>query len=291
MPLKVFRMDASGCNGCDIEILSALLDPRLGADIVEVVGDPSEAQAILVTGGVNVKTLEELKCALAKLQEPKLVVAIGTCASSMCVFKGSYPMKGPLDAVTPVSIAILGCPPRPLTLVNALRSALDGSWKVPLPDLEGPEGLRGRIFHDAAKCTACGACVRSCPSGAIDLAFDEDKAKISFNLWKCSFCGTCQDVCPDAAVKLTASAPMWSADKTDAVARGEMARAKCSSCGAPMHAERQNEAIRKRVAEKARVPAEARGRLDESLGICPACKSGISVVSDTRKRMERWACD
>jgi Ni,Fe-hydrogenase III small subunit/Pyruvate/2-oxoacid:ferredoxin oxidoreductase delta subunit len=291
MPLKVFRMDASGCNGCDIEILSALLDQRLGSDIVEVVDDPSVAQAILVTGGINEKTLDELKSALAKLQEPRLVVAIGTCASSMCVFKGSYPMKGPLDAVTPVSVAILGCPPRPQTLVNALRSALDAGWKVPSSDARGPEGLRGMIAHDAAKCTACGACARSCPSGAIDLVFEGEKAKIAYNLWKCSFCGTCQDVCPDDAVQLTASAPMWGADKADAAISGEMARAKCKSCGAQMHAERQSEAIKKRVANRAKVSVEAIARLDESLSICPACKSGIFRVSATRKGMERWAYD
>ncbi len=291
MALKVFRMDASGCNGCDIEILSATLDPRLGEDVVQIVHDPSEAQALLVTGGVNVKSLEELKSAVAKLREPKLVVAIGTCASSMCVFKGSYPMKGPLDAVTPVSVAILGCPPRPLTLVNALRSALDGSWKVPESDAAGPEGMRGKISHDSAKCTACGACVRSCPSGAIDLAFEGEKARIAFNLWKCSFCGTCQDVCPDDAVRLTSAAPGWNSSKVDAAVTGGMVRAKCVSCGVPTHAERQIAAIRARADEKGEVKGEGRSHLDESLSLCPSCKSGITRVASSRKRMGSWIYD
>jgi Ni,Fe-hydrogenase III small subunit/Pyruvate/2-oxoacid:ferredoxin oxidoreductase delta subunit len=289
MPLKVFRMDATGCNGCDIEILSATLDPRLGEDVVEVVHDASEAQAILVTGGINVKALEELKSAVSKLRDPKLVVAIGTCASSMCVFKDGYPMKGPLDAVAPVSLAVLGCPPRPQALVNAIRSALDRSWTPPAGDVAGPEGLRGKIAHDAAKCTACGACVRSCPSGAIDLSFAGENASIDFNLWKCSFCGTCQDVCPDGAVKLTGDSPGWYAAKGDAVVRGEMVRARCSRCGEPMHAERQAAAIRARVDEKGKLKGRGGAQLDEALATCPECKAKISYAAEKRKNMGDWA--
>jgi energy-converting hydrogenase B subunit M len=86
MALKIFRFDASGCNGCDIEILSAMLNPMYGITGIEVVGAPEMAEAMIVTGGGNEKTAALLKEAHGKLQGPKLVIAMGACAASMCVF-------------------------------------------------------------------------------------------------------------------------------------------------------------------------------------------------------------
>lgn len=52
---------------------------------------------------------------------------------------------------------------------------------------------------DKEKCISCGACLNTCPYGAI--SFDADgKAKIDTNL--CAKCGTCEMVCPVCAIKI-----------------------------------------------------------------------------------------
>ncbi len=51
---------------------------------------------------------------------------------------------------------------------------------------------------DGEKCTACEACVESCPSEAITMA--EDKAAIEAD--KCVDCGVCVDECPVEAISM-----------------------------------------------------------------------------------------
>ncbi len=51
---------------------------------------------------------------------------------------------------------------------------------------------------DDEKCTACEACVESCPSEAIVMA--ADKAAIEAD--KCVDCGVCVDECPVEAISM-----------------------------------------------------------------------------------------
>ena len=53
---------------------------------------------------------------------------------------------------------------------------------------------------DKNKCIACGACVSSCPVGAIKFGPD-GKAEIDKSL--CIGCGTCQAICPVEAIDLS----------------------------------------------------------------------------------------
>ena len=46
------------------------------------------------------------------------------------------------------------------------------------------------------ECIACGACVDTCPVGAINV---EDKAVVDPDV--CIDCGACEDVCPVGAIK------------------------------------------------------------------------------------------
>lgn len=52
------------------------------------------------------------------------------------------------------------------------------------------------------KCIGCGACVATCPFGAIEM---ESDGKAVVDLDKCQGCGKCQKVCPvDAIDKISA---------------------------------------------------------------------------------------
>ncbi len=287
--LKVFRFDASGCNGCDIEILSAVLNPEYGITGIEVVDAPEKAGAMIVTGGGNQKTAELLREAHTRLLEPKLVIAMGACAASMCVFKSGYPMKGPVDSIIPVNYFVLGCPPRPQNLAMAVHALLESGDEHSEPVWIAPEGLRARIAHDDEKCTACGACANMCPSGAIDIVEEEGEFRIAYNLWKCSFCGTCQSVCPEEAVRLTPDYVMQDAAKSNLVTRGSMERMCCSGCGKPHITRSQFKAVKARILEHA--PGIAQAEIDKSLLVCQECKSQIGAQANARKEMASWAYD
>lgn len=53
------------------------------------------------------------------------------------------------------------------------------------------------VTIDEEKCTACGACIDSCPVAALSM---NGKAKV--NADECIDCGTCVDECPVEAISL-----------------------------------------------------------------------------------------
>jgi NAD-dependent dihydropyrimidine dehydrogenase PreA subunit len=52
---------------------------------------------------------------------------------------------------------------------------------------------------DPTRCTGCGACVKNCPAGAVQLV-NGRVVFVASDL--CSYCGVCEDVCPEGAVAL-----------------------------------------------------------------------------------------
>lgn len=64
-----------------------------------------------------------------------------------------------------------------------------------------PSELTGSGFvarWDAAACTACGACLKRCPMGALSA----DKGKIRFDAARCIGCGLCVSACEAGALRL-----------------------------------------------------------------------------------------
>jgi Ni,Fe-hydrogenase III small subunit len=55
---------------------------------------------------------------------PKLVVAVGDCAKTCGVFRGSYAVVGPVDRIVPVDVTIAGCPPEPADILRGLLEAV-----------------------------------------------------------------------------------------------------------------------------------------------------------------------
>ncbi len=122
----VFHVDASACNGCDIEILDVLTPfydvERFG---VKLVPTPRQADALLVTGSVNRQAVIGLKRVYEAMPpKPRIVVAIGACAIAGGIFYDSLAVYGGVDKIIPVHMYIPGCPPRPEAILFGLGQLL-----------------------------------------------------------------------------------------------------------------------------------------------------------------------
>jgi ech hydrogenase subunit C len=121
----ILHYDASSCNGCDIETL-ACLTPLFDVERLGVVntGNPKHADIFLVTGAVNEQSREVVVNLYHQLPEPKVVVAVGTCASSGGIFRQCYNIAGGVDSVIPVDVYIPGCAARPEAIIDGVVQAL-----------------------------------------------------------------------------------------------------------------------------------------------------------------------
>lgn len=124
--LWIFQVNAASCNGCLIELLAAL-SPRYDAERLGciLVGSPRHADVLVAMGPVTSKTLPVLMRAYRQMPEPKVTVALGTCAVSGGVFVGSPVFEGPVGKVLPVDVYIGGCPPKPEAILRGLMKAAE----------------------------------------------------------------------------------------------------------------------------------------------------------------------
>jgi len=121
----VIHYDASSCNGCDIEVLAALT-PVYDLERFGIIntGNPKHADVFLVTGGVNEQNRQVLKNIYEQIPDPKVVIAIGICATSGGVFRECYNIVGGIDKVIPVDVYVPGCAARPESIIDGVVTAL-----------------------------------------------------------------------------------------------------------------------------------------------------------------------
>jgi len=123
--LAVREVDAGSCNGCEIEI-TGLMSPVYDSERfgIHFVASPRHADLLLVTGPVTRNMEVPLKKTYEATPAPKLVVAVGDCARTCGVFKGSYAVAGSVDQVVPVDVFVDGCPPEPADILRGILAAL-----------------------------------------------------------------------------------------------------------------------------------------------------------------------
>lgn len=123
--LAIRHVDAGSCNGCELEIHamnSAYYNlERLG---IKFVASPRHADMLLVTGPVSRNMEEALRHTYDATPEPKLVVAIGDCGCDGGIFGESYASCGRVANVIPVDVAVQGCPPTPLAIMQGILTAI-----------------------------------------------------------------------------------------------------------------------------------------------------------------------
>jgi len=121
----LIHYDGSSCNGCDIEVL-ACLTPLYDVERFGIIntGNPKHADVFLVTGSVNHQNVDIIKNIYEQMPEPKVVVAVGICATSGGIFAQCYNVKGGIDQVIPVDVYVPGCAARPEAIIDGVVQGL-----------------------------------------------------------------------------------------------------------------------------------------------------------------------
>ena len=122
----IFHINTGSCNNCDIEIINALT-PKFDVERFGILleGSPRHADILVVTGPLTKQTAARVKRIYEQTPNPKVVVAVGTCAASGGIFRDSYHIDGPVEKIIPVDVYVLGCPPRPQAIIDGIVKALE----------------------------------------------------------------------------------------------------------------------------------------------------------------------
>ncbi len=123
--LAIRHVDAGSCNGCELEIHSLNnAYYNLEGLGMHFVASPRHADMLLVTGPVSRHMEFALKRTYDATPDPKLVVAIGDCGCDGGIFGESYASCGRISNVIPVDVAVPGCPPAPIAILQGILTAV-----------------------------------------------------------------------------------------------------------------------------------------------------------------------
>ena len=111
----------SGCCADELlETFSCRYDIERFGCVPQV--DPHQADLLIVSGVVSLKTAPYLQEAYESMVSPKYVLAVGACACGGGPFASnlSYATSSGVKNVIPVDVFVPGCPPRPEAVMNGL---------------------------------------------------------------------------------------------------------------------------------------------------------------------------
>lgn len=126
--LCIRHIDAGSCNGCELEI-HALNNPLYNLEGLGIrfVASPRHADLLLVTGPVSKHMEGALRRTYEATPDPKLVVALGDCGCTGGIFGENYASLGRVSNVIPVNVAVPGCPPSPMRILQGILTAISPS--------------------------------------------------------------------------------------------------------------------------------------------------------------------
>ncbi|HPN38780.1 MAG TPA: hypothetical protein PL041_10275 [Melioribacteraceae bacterium] len=124
--LKLRQISAAGCNGCELE-LNALSNVNfdMGRYGIEFVASPRHADGVVITGPISKNMAEATKITYEATPNPKIIILFGACAISGGIFNNSTEIDRSFLEQNKIDLFVPGCPPHPLTFINALLDYLD----------------------------------------------------------------------------------------------------------------------------------------------------------------------
>ncbi len=124
-----------GTACCAIEMMAALSSrydlARFGSEVIRF--SPRQADLLIVSGRISIKMMPVLMKIWEQMPEPKWCISMGACASSGGLFD-NYAMVQGVDQFLPVDVYVPGCPPRPETLIDAIRMMQEKVGKERIKD-------------------------------------------------------------------------------------------------------------------------------------------------------------
>ena len=102
-------------TGCGAIEIPPTMTSRYDAERFSVRGaaTPRQADVLLITGYLSVKTLKRVIRSYEQMQDPKYVIGFGSCTINGGMYWDSYNTIKQLDLYLPVDVYINGCMPRP----------------------------------------------------------------------------------------------------------------------------------------------------------------------------------
>jgi NADH-quinone oxidoreductase subunit B len=102
---------------------------------------PRQADTIFLSGRISIKMAPVIRRIYEQMLEPRYVIAMGACSSSMGVFNNYALVPG--DKFLPVDVHVPGCPPRPESLVHGILKLRAAILSQPAEDWRTRYGGRG----------------------------------------------------------------------------------------------------------------------------------------------------
>jgi NADH-quinone oxidoreductase subunit B len=148
------------CTGCGAIELPPSMTSRFDLERIgmQPMVTPRQADVLLVTGYLSVKTLKRVILTYEQMQAPKYVIGFGSCTINGGMYWHSYATIKQLDHYLPVDMYIAGCMPRPeaiqqgfLQLMENIDAGRARAWEDYYRRYDNYLGnqqyLFGRDFH------------------------------------------------------------------------------------------------------------------------------------------------
>ncbi len=106
-------------TGCGAIEIPPTITSRYDAERFSIRGaaTPRQADVLLITGYLSVKTLKRVIRSYEQMQDPKYVLGFGSCTINGGMYWDSYNTIKQLDLYLPVDVYINGCMPRPEAVI------------------------------------------------------------------------------------------------------------------------------------------------------------------------------
>jgi NADH-quinone oxidoreductase subunit B len=106
-------------TGCGSIEIPPLITPRFDAFRfgVQMRPTPRQSNVFIISGYLSIKTLKRVVRSYEQMQNPKYVLALGSCTINGGMYYDSYNTIKQLDRYIPVDVYIAGCMPRPEALL------------------------------------------------------------------------------------------------------------------------------------------------------------------------------
>ncbi|KUK83275.1 MAG: NADH ubiquinone oxidoreductase 20 kDa subunit [Petrotoga mobilis] len=112
------------CTGCGAVELPPTMTARFDMERLGMgpMATPRQADVLLITGYLSVKTLRRVIYTYEQMMTPKYLVGFGSCTLNGGIYYDSYAVIDRLDYYLPVDLYVAGCMPRPEAIMNTFKT-------------------------------------------------------------------------------------------------------------------------------------------------------------------------